>query len=389
MPIPVEWGHTLSCQPDFAAGCHAHCYVQHERWGLEGRDSYRKGIVAEQGLHTSERGHEVVGTDRRYEPNHSLCRYLHRVVLTCPKMIAPMHNGNPYTVFTCLLDGVIDEQLGYNLIHGIVPIDDDGRAGVPDHLRCAKRVSGAGQQTPHICARNYANPDATVSPRTIAHYRDRAEGGVGWIDVEATFVDPAGRGRTHQLRLHEDRCIDGFRALAEAVHASGANLRVELHHTGGGTSSSIAGLQPVGPSLVPCLESGDDVPRELSVEEIHQVVRRYAEASVRAVEAGLDPVDLHSAHGYLPLAFPSPFWNRRRDKYGGSFANRTRFALRVIAAIKAAIPSGVSLAFASRPRRTSTAASGWRMASGLHKRSSEVGSTVAHEHWNIRDIHAH
>src|ERR1700744_2077226 len=67
--------------------------------------------------------------------------------------------------------------------------------------------------------RNYANPDGTVSERTIAHYRARAAGGVGWIDVESTFVDPAGRGRTHQLGLHEDRCVDGMRALAEAVHA--------------------------------------------------------------------------------------------------------------------------------------------------------------------------
>src|SRR5580698_1385524 len=72
--------------------------------------------------------------------------------------------------------------------------------------------------------RNYANPDATVSSRTIAHYRLRAEGGVGLIDVEATFVDPAGRGRTHQLGLHEDRCVDGMRRLVEAVHAEGAKI---------------------------------------------------------------------------------------------------------------------------------------------------------------------
>ncbi len=191
--------------------------------------------------------------------------------------------------------------------------------------------------------RNYGNPDGTVSVRTIGHYRLRAEGGVGWIDVEATFVDPAGRGRTHQLGLHEDRCIDGFRALVDAVHVSGAKIGVELHHAGREASSSITGLQPVGPSPVPCFESGGDLPRELSPVEIDQVVQRYADAAGRAVEAGFDAVELHSAHGYLPLAFLSPLWNHRSDEYGGSFENRARFALRVIAAIRAVIPSRVDL----------------------------------------------
>ncbi len=109
-----------------------------------------------------------------------------------------------------------------------------------------------------LMERNFANPDGTVSERTIAHYRERAEGGVGWIDVESTFVEAAGRGRTHQLGLHEDRC-----------------------------------------------------PRELTVAEIDKIVERYALAAARAVAAGFDAVEMHSAHGYPPLAFLSPLTNRR------------------------------------------------------------------------------
>jgi 2,4-dienoyl-CoA reductase-like NADH-dependent reductase (Old Yellow Enzyme family) len=184
--------------------------------------------------------------------------------------------------------------------------------------------------------RNYANPDGTVSARTVAHYRARAAGGVGWIDVESTFVDPAGRGRTHQLGLHEDRCIDGMRALVDAVHAGGAKIGIELHHAGRHTSSAITGMVPVAPSPVPCPEAGGEVPRELTVAAIDAIIERYAAAAARAAAAGFDAVELHSAHGYLPLAFLSPLTNLRSDEYGGTPQNRMRFAVRALEAMRAA-----------------------------------------------------
>jgi 2,4-dienoyl-CoA reductase-like NADH-dependent reductase (Old Yellow Enzyme family)/thioredoxin reductase len=191
--------------------------------------------------------------------------------------------------------------------------------------------------------RNYANPDGTVSERTIAHYRLRAAGGVGWVDVESTFVDPAGRGRTHQLGLHDERCVDGMRALADAVHAGGARIGIELHHAGRNTCAAISGYEPVAPSPVPCAEAGGDVPQELTVPEIDAIIERYAAAAVRAAAAGFDAVELHSAHGYLPLAFLSPLTNLRTDEYGGSLENRMRFAVRVIEAMRAAVGPGLAV----------------------------------------------
>jgi 2,4-dienoyl-CoA reductase-like NADH-dependent reductase (Old Yellow Enzyme family) len=191
--------------------------------------------------------------------------------------------------------------------------------------------------------RNYANPDGTVSERTVEHYRIRAAGGVGWIDVESTFVDPAGRGRTHQLGLHEDRCIDGMRELVDAVHAGGAKIGIELHHAGRNTSSAISGVAPVAPSPVPCPEAGGEVPRELTPAEIEAIVERYAAAAARAAAAGFDAVELHSAHGYLPLAFLSPLTNMRSDEYGGAFENRMRFAVRVLGAMRAAVGPGLAV----------------------------------------------
>ena len=154
--------------------------------------------------------------------------------------------------------------------------------------------------------RNYGNPDGSPSARTLAHYGRIAAGGVGWIDVESTFVDPSGRGRTHQLGLHDDRSIPGFRQLAALAHAHDVRIGVELHHAGRNTSPALAGRQPLAPSPVECPEAGSGVPHELDEAEIAALVRRYAEAAARAAEAGFDVVELHSAHGYLPLAFLSP-----------------------------------------------------------------------------------
>jgi 2,4-dienoyl-CoA reductase-like NADH-dependent reductase (Old Yellow Enzyme family) len=189
--------------------------------------------------------------------------------------------------------------------------------------------------------RNYANADGTLSPRSLAHYARIAAGGAGWIDVESTFVDPRGRGRTHQVGLHDDACVDGFRRLAEIAHAADVRIGVELHHAGRNTSPALALGTPVAPSPVECPEAGSGIPHELTLREIDEIVERYAAAAARAAAAGLDAVELHSAHGYLPLAFLSPLTNHRTDEYGGSSANRMRFALRVLAAIRAAVPEHV------------------------------------------------
>ncbi len=185
--------------------------------------------------------------------------------------------------------------------------------------------------------RNFANPDWTVSERTVAHYATIAAGGVGWMDVEATFVDPAGRARTHQLGLHDDRCIPGFAALADQAHRHGALIGVELVHAGRNTSTAMSGHQVVAPSSVPCVQAGGDVPRELTVEEIADIKDRYAMAARRAEAAGFDAVELHSAHGYLPFAFLSPRTNLRIDEYGGSREGRMRFALEVLEAMRDAV----------------------------------------------------
>jgi len=122
--------------------------------------------------------------------------------------------------------------------------------------------------------------------------------------------------------------------MTDALHKYGTKVVAELHHAGRQTSAVVTGFQPVAPSPVPCLFSGGDLPRSLTVPEIKELVRKFAEAARRSKEAGYDMVTLHGAHGYIIGAFASPFSNKRDDEYGGTFENRMRFPLEVYEATR-------------------------------------------------------
>jgi 2,4-dienoyl-CoA reductase-like NADH-dependent reductase (Old Yellow Enzyme family)/thioredoxin reductase len=193
--------------------------------------------------------------------------------------------------------------------------------------------------------RNWATRDGAVTDRYLAHYEECARGGPGLIVVEATFVDPVGRGRLNQLGIYKDELVPGLRQLVDAVHRHGVPISIEIHHAGRQTSSAVTGSQPVSASPVPCPQAGNEVPREMTVQEIRQVVHRYAEGARRAKEAGFDAVEVHGAHGYLPLQFLSPWANRRTDEYGGSPENRMRFPLEIVAAIQEKVGPDFTLGY--------------------------------------------
>jgi len=218
--------------------------------------------------------------------------------------------------------------MSMRLEHLLSPIDVGG-------MRVRNRIFMAPME------RNFANADGTVSERTLAHYEACARGGVGWIDVESTFVEQRGRGRTHQLGIHCDSCVPGLKELVDRVHANGPRIGIELHHAGRQTESGLTGLQPIAPSPVPCPEVANEMPHELAPREIDEVVATYGDAARRASEAGFDAIELHSAHGYLPLAFLSPLTNHRTDDYGGSLENRARFSVRVLESMREAARPGM------------------------------------------------
>ncbi len=187
-----------------------------------------------------------------------------------------------------------------------------------------------------------ADADGVVTEDSIAYYRARARGGVGMITVEMASPERAGRHRRHELGIYEDRFLPGLTRLVDMIHADGAKASIQLGHAGGHTRIDICGETPIAPSAIPHpvfeITFETIVPEAMTKARIDACVTAYAEAAARAQRAGFDCVEIHAAHGYLISQFHTPFENRRIDDYGGSLANRARFGLEVLRAVKAAAP---------------------------------------------------
>jgi len=193
--------------------------------------------------------------------------------------------------------------------------------------------------------KNLCTSDGVMTQRYIDYLVARARGGVALLRVEATYVDPVGRGRPFQCGAHSDHVIPELRRMTDAVHAAGGRVSLELAHCGRQTNMVVSGFQPVAPSAVPCTLSGGYLPRALTREEIAAIVERFVAAALRGKSAGLDAIEIHGASGYLLNAFMSPYTNLRDDEYGGSLTNRMRFPLQVVRAVRAAIGEAMPLLY--------------------------------------------
>ncbi|MFZ0450425.1 MAG: NADH:flavin oxidoreductase [Desulfatiglandaceae bacterium] len=172
----------------------------------------------------------------------------------------------------------------------------------------------------------YANPDGSVSPLVLEHYKEMAASGVSMVVVENVSVDPSGAGSPFILRADEDRYIPGMAELAGAIHDEGALAFLQLNHAG-----RYAYMQErLAPSP---FKTGTIMPKEMTLEEIHKVVKAFAEGARRVKEAGFDGVEIHGGTGYLMVQFLSPRTNLRNDEYGGILENRMRFPLEATDAI--------------------------------------------------------
>lgn len=183
---------------------------------------------------------------------------------------------------------------------------------------------------------NYANEDGTCSEQFIAYHEEKAKGGWGLIIVEDYKINAESGGFVKLPGLWHDGQIKSHKELTDRVHQHGAKIAAQIYHAGRETCAEITGVQPVAPSAIPD-PVVNAMPRELSIEEIEQLVEQFGDTALRAQIAGFDAVEIHGAHGYLVNQFMSPFSNKRTDKYGGTILNRARFALEVIANIRSKV----------------------------------------------------
>jgi len=177
-----------------------------------------------------------------------------------------------------------------------------------------------------------------VDDRYVSFLARRAGTGLAWITTGGVAVRGDGLTSPAQLRLDDDDAIPGFTRLADAVHAEGGRLVVQLTHAGRQTLADTIGTDPIAPSPIPCPVMRQP-PRELPAHEMPDLVEAFAAAARRAAEAGADGVELHMAHGYLLNAFLSPASNHRDDAFGGDTDRRCRLPVEVIAAVREACPA--------------------------------------------------
>jgi 2,4-dienoyl-CoA reductase-like NADH-dependent reductase (Old Yellow Enzyme family) len=245
----------------------------------------------------------------------------------------------------------------------------------------------------------YSCADGLASEWHLVHLGSRAVGGAGAVLVEASAVTPEGRISPQDMGIWKDEHVAPLARVAAFVRQHGAVAGIQLAHAGrkgsarrpwdgtGAAPASDGGWTPVGPGTEP-FSPEYTAPRALSEVELAGVVDAFRLAARRALRAGFQLVEVHSAHGYLLHQFLSPLVNRRSDGWGGSFENRTRLALEVTRAVRAEWPA--ELPVWVRISATDWADGGWnpddsvRLAALLREAGVDLvdcssGGAVAHQ----------
>jgi N-ethylmaleimide reductase len=179
----------------------------------------------------------------------------------------------------------------------------------------------------------------------VEYYRQRASAGL--IVTEGVQPSKNGKGYCRTAGIHSAAQIQAWRAVTDAVHAGGGKIAIQLMHCGRISShhNKDADAETVAPSAIKAKGQlysdaagmvDHDVPRALTTDEVADVIEEYRQATLNALEAGFDGIELHCTSGYLPAQFLSTGTNQRTDQYGGSVQNRIRFVIETLTAMSAA-----------------------------------------------------
>jgi len=214
----------------------------------------------------------------------------------------------------------------------------------------------------------YSSTDGFADDWHLVHLGSRAVGGAGLVITEATAVSPEGRISPGDLGIWKDEHVPFLRKITDFIHQHGAIAGVQLAHAGhkastqrpweGGKFIPIeeGGWQNFSSSEV-LMGDGKSKADALTLAGIQQVIDDFKAATHRALKAGFKVIELHAAHGYLIHEFLSPLINKRTDEYGGSFENRIRLLLQLVAEVRRILPEGYPLFV--RISATDWEANGW------------------------------
>ena len=180
-------------------------------------------------------------------------------------------------------------------------------------------------------------PGNKPSVDLLKYHQSVAAGGIGMTTIAYAAVHQSGLSFPHQLWLKPE-VIPDLRKLTDAIHKEGAAASIQIGHCGLMAKRSIAGGLPLAPSGGFNLY-GPTFPRSMNEKHIDEIIDSFGQAVTLAYESGFDAVEIHAGHGYLISQFLSPFLNKRKDKWGGSFENRTRFMASVMRKVMSAAKS--------------------------------------------------
>ena len=181
--------------------------------------------------------------------------------------------------------------------------------------------------------------DGICTEKYIRHMVDKAKGGWSLLTMGQCVVSKEGKGHPNQAVLDDPRCYDSLAELVGRVHDAGAKISIQLNHAGRSSNSSITGMPLVcsSPLRDPIRK---EIPQELSVEHIHEIVDQFGEAAKVCKRLGFDAITEHAHARYLIATFLSPTSNKRSDEYGGSLYNRARFAIEILRKMRENVGAG-------------------------------------------------
>lgn len=189
---------------------------------------------------------------------------------------------------------------------------------------------------PPMCQYSVDKKDGIATDWHFVHYVSRAVGGTGLIIIEMTDVEPDGRISDYDLGLWCDEQIEPLKRIVDECHKYGAKVAIQIAHAGRKAEDAAI---PVAPSPI-AFDENYKTPKELTTDEVKEMVDKFKMAVRRAVKAGFDAIEIHGAHGYLIHQFHSPLTNKRNDEYGKDL---TKFGVDIIKAAKDEMPKYMPL----------------------------------------------
>ncbi|MBP4141245.1 NADH:flavin oxidoreductase/NADH oxidase [Flavobacterium sp. P4023] len=216
----------------------------------------------------------------------------------------------------------------------------------------------------------YSATDGFANDWHLVHLGSRASGGAGLIIQEATSISPEGRISPEDLGLWKNEQIEKLKQITQFIISQNSVPGIQLAHAGRKASAASpwnggrkvandnGGWETVAPSAI-AYHDNETAPIALDKNGIQKVISDFKSATKRALEAGYQVLEIHGAHGYLLHQFMSPLSNLRTDEYGGSFENRIRLTLEVVAAVQSEWPENLPLFI--RISATDWAEGGWNL----------------------------